>query len=73
MDLKAPELKSGDPVDRVMRAVDGLREDYRQILLLRYVEKLSYGQIASALGMTTTAVGEKLHRVRKMVMEKFAL
>ena len=73
VDVKAPELKSGDPVDRVMRAVDGLREDYRQILLLRYVEKLSYGQIASALGMTTTAVGEKLHRVRKMVMEKFAL
>ena len=72
VDVKAPEKRSDDLVDRVMRAVDGLREDYRQILLLRYVEKLSYGEIAESLGMTATAVGEKLHRVRKMVMEKFA-
>ena len=72
VDVRAPEKRSDDLVDRVMCAVDGLREDYRQVLLLRYVEKLSYGEIAESLGMTATAVGEKLHRVRKMVMEKFA-
>ncbi len=73
VDVKAPEKREGDLVDRVMRAVDGLRGDYRQILLLRYVEKLSYAEIAEALEMTPTAVGEKLHRVRRMVIERFAL
>ena len=74
MHVAAPEKEEkGDLVDRVVRAVDGLREDYRQILLLRYVEKLSYAEIGEALGLKPGAVGEKLHRVRKMVMEKFGL
>lgn len=73
VDVEAPRRKSSEAVEQVMRVVDRLREDYRQIILLHYVEKLSYGEIASALGMTATAVGEKLHRVRKMVLERFAL
>ncbi len=72
VDVAAPEKKDGgDLVERVMRAVDALRADYRQILILRYVEKLSYDGIARALGMTPGAVGEKLNRVRKMVAERF--
>ena len=73
VDVAAPEKKDeGDLVERVMRAVDALRADYRQIMILRYVEKLSYEGIARALGMTPGAVGEKLNRVRKMVAERFA-
>ena len=73
VDVPAPvHREGGDRVDRVMQAVDDLREDYRRILLLRYVEKMSYAEIAQSLEMTPTAVGEKLHRVRKMVMERFA-
>ena len=73
VDVAAPEKREeGDLVERVMRAVDDLREDYRRILLLRYVEKMSYAEIAESLEMTPTAVGEKLNRVRKMVMERFA-
>ena len=73
VDVAAPEEKDeGDLVERVIRAVDALRADYRQIMILRYVEKLSYEGIARALGMTPGAVGEKLNRVRKMVAERFA-
>ena len=73
VDVAAPERKEeGDLVERVMRAVDALRADYRQILILRHVEKLSYKEVAQALGMTPGAVGEKLNRVRKMVAERFA-
>lgn len=73
MDVEAPERPGGGLIEQVMQAVDQLREDYRQILLLRYVEKFSYAQIGEALGMTPAAVGEKLHRVRRMVMERFGL
>jgi len=73
VDVEAPRRQASEPVEQVMRLVDRLREDHRQILLLRYVEKLSYAEIAEALGMTATAVGEKLHRVRKLVMERFSL
>jgi RNA polymerase sigma-70 factor (ECF subfamily) len=73
VDVEAPERSPGDSSDRVMRAVDGLRGDYRQIVLLHYIEKLSYAQIGEALGMTPSAVGEKLHRVRKMVQQRFSL
>ena len=74
VDIAAPEAREGpDLAARVGRIVDGLREDYRQIMVLHYVEQLSYEQIAESLGMTTGAVGEKLHRVRKMVAERLAL
>lgn len=73
VDVAAPEPKEGDLAEKVMAAVDGLRGDYRRIIILRYVEKLSYAEIGEALGMTPGAVGEKLHRVRHMVMEKLGL
>lgn len=57
-------------LELVWRVLDTLREDYRQILLLRYVEGLRYGEIAEALGMTVGAVGEKLSRVRAGVAEQ---
>lgn len=73
-DVAAPaaDRRPDDLVDRVVRIVDGLREDYRQLVLLRFVEQLSYAEIAEVLGMTATAVGEKLHRVRKMVAERMS-
>ena len=74
VDVAAPDgRKDSELAERVGKIVDALREDYRQIMLLHYVERLSYDEIAEALGMTTGAVGEKLHRVRKMVAERLAL
>ncbi|MBI2919733.1 MAG: RNA polymerase sigma factor [Planctomycetes bacterium] len=71
VDVAAPAAKEGDDrVDRVARIVEELREDYRQLVLLRFVDGLSYAEIAEALGMSVGAVGEKLHRVRKMVVER---
>jgi RNA polymerase sigma-70 factor (ECF subfamily) len=55
-------------VERVLR---GLREDYRQIVLLRYVRGLSYAAIGRIVGLKPMTVGEKLHRVWKIVRENF--
>jgi RNA polymerase sigma-70 factor (ECF subfamily) len=62
-----------EDMDALMKAVRSLRTDYREIILMRYIEKLSYSQIAEALGMTIGAVGEKLHRVREMIVQKCGL
>ncbi|MCE9582985.1 MAG: sigma-70 family RNA polymerase sigma factor [Planctomycetes bacterium] len=72
VDVAAPaiEKKPDDRIDRVVGIVNSLREDYRQLVLLRFVEQMSYAEIAEVLGLTASAVGEKLHRVRKMVTDR---
>lgn len=66
--LQAPEPRE-DLWPQVEALLDELREDYRQLILLKYIEGLSYEQIGRILGMTPSAVGEKLHRVRKMMVK----
>jgi RNA polymerase sigma-70 factor, ECF subfamily len=55
---------------RTMEALRKLREDYREIIVLKHVEKLSYKEIAKRLNMSVSAVGEKLSRVRALLKRK---
>jgi len=55
---------------RVLEALGELREDYREIIVLKHVEKLSYRDIAERLGMSVSAVGEKLSRVRGLLKRR---
>ncbi|MBN1807487.1 MAG: sigma-70 family RNA polymerase sigma factor [Planctomycetes bacterium] len=64
----------GGPVDvlsreeereRVRRSLARLEDDEREILLLREVEELSYGEIAGTLDITEAAVRSRLHRARR--------
>jgi len=59
-----------DRTVRVMEVIQGLKEEHREIMILRYVRGLSYAQIARETGSTTSAVGEKLSRIRDIVREK---
>lgn len=59
-----------DRTVRVMDVIQGLKEEHREIMLLRYVRGLSYSQIAKETGSTTSAVGEKLSRIREIVRLK---
>ena len=54
----------------LLRALKLLREDYREIFIMKHVDNLSYKEISEILGMTVSAVGEKLYRVRSMIREK---
>jgi RNA polymerase sigma-70 factor (ECF subfamily) len=56
--------------EALFAALNALRADYREIFILKHVDNLSYKEIAELLGMTVSAVGEKLYRVRTMVREK---
>jgi RNA polymerase sigma-70 factor (ECF subfamily) len=46
----------------LLEAMRELSEDYREILVLRFVEGLSGAEIAEQLGMTPGSVRVKLHR-----------
>jgi RNA polymerase sigma-70 factor (ECF subfamily) len=50
--------------DRVWRALHQLPDSYREVLLLREMEGLSYGEIASAAGISLDNVKVTLHRAR---------
>ena len=47
-----------------------LGERDRQLLLLKYVDGLSYEQIGSTLGVSASAVQSRLHRARKLLREQ---
>ena len=47
-----------------------LRPDYQEIIRMRYVEELTYSEIGERLRMTSTAVGEKLWRIREYLRSR---
>lgn len=65
-----PEPAQDERLARIQDVIETLQEDYREILALRYVKQLSYREIGQTLGMTVTAVGEKLCRVRRAIQAK---
>ena len=68
----APELEP-EPIRfseaDLLRALKSLREDYREIFIMKHIDNLSYREISQVLGMSVSAVGEKLYRVRSMIRD----
>ena len=64
---QSPELlmERGLTRDAVRRGLDTLPPDYRQILLLREIQGLSYDEIASALEIEVGTVKSRIFRARK--------
>lgn len=54
------------------REVNALKAKYRDVLALRYVEGLSYAEIALALGLTVARVKSRLHDGRERLRERLA-
>jgi len=71
--LQIEKIEAQEDDLRVLDALKGLRADYREIIELKHIEGLSYKEISDKLGMSVSAVGEKLSRVRgilKRAIEK---
>lgn len=67
----------GDPLEDVIKGetagilrclVDKLKPEYREVLLLREYEQLSYAEIAAITGATEDVVGMRLLRARKALV-----
>lgn len=57
--------------ERIQKALDGLSDEYRLLLLLIADEEMSYDQIAELTQQTADAVRGKLHRARKAFAVRF--
>ena len=64
---QSPEtlLERGLTRDAVRRGLKALNEEYRQILLLREIQGLSYEEIAQALNLEVGTVKSRIFRARK--------
>ncbi len=56
----------------VHRAVDGLREPDRTVLILRDIEQLSAGEVSRRTGLSVPAVKSRLHRARATLRERLS-
>lgn len=62
-----------DHVDeRLKKAIEGLKPEYRTILLLWGVEGLKYREIAEVVGTPIGTVMSRLHRARKILADSLA-
>jgi len=55
--------------DNVRRAIDGLDERYRGVVVLLYYQKMSYEQIGAILDLPLKTVETRLYRARKLLRE----
>lgn len=62
-----------DHVDgRLKAAIEGLREEFREVLLMWGVDGLKYREIGEILGVPIGTVMSRLHRARKLVADVLA-
>ena len=68
----AAAVERRDMARALERAIGGLRADYREAVVLRYVEGLSYQEICDVLAQPLGTVKTNLHRARKELAEAMA-
>ncbi len=63
-------LLSQERQQLVRKAIGTISDLDRQLLMLKYVDGLTYGQIAERLGVTASAVQSRLHRARALMRQR---
>ncbi len=53
----------------LVQALESMPIHYREIILLRDLEELTIGEMASSLSLSTAAVKSRLHRARLLMRE----
>jgi RNA polymerase sigma-70 factor (ECF subfamily) len=60
-------------VEKVRQSLSSLPPQEAQVFCLRYLNDMSYRQIAAQLGITTNSAGVLLHRARSRLRESIEL
>ena len=66
------EFIEGESRDLIMNSIDELKLEYREVLVLRQFEKLSYNEIAAITGHSLSAIESRLFKARKALAKKLA-
>src|SRR5262245_38215121 len=67
----SPESSRLDERELAVQLLDALPRAYREAIVLRHVDGLSYAEIAEVMKTTTGQVGSLLHRARQLLLERF--
>lgn len=63
------QAERSDTRDAVRRALDRLSPEHRQVLLLRFMQELDYGEIARALNVSEGTVKSRINRAKSKLRE----
>ncbi len=63
-------IERNDDLAIVRAFIDALKSDYREVVVLRDYQGLSYQEISEVIGTTVSAVKAKLFKARKELVEK---
>lgn len=69
----AERAQQRELVERIRQSLPQLPDQEAQVFCLRYLNDMSYREIADALGINTNAAGVILHRARAKLRESFEL
>ena len=68
-DPKYKEIEIGQEIEQLMQVIKKMKQEYQEVLLLKYVDELSTGEIANILDKTKTSVRVTLHRAKKKLSQ----
>ena len=68
--VEAAAAQGPDP--DLMRALDGLTHEHREVLVLRHLEGLAAAEVALALGIQPGTVDVRVHRAREALRRELA-
>jgi len=69
-DSLCDKAAQNEQYQRILEAVRLLPEKYREVFILKYMEDLSYADIAEILDITVTTVQIRLVRARRMIYNR---
>lgn len=64
------DVINADSMRIVQEEIAGLSEDYRDILIMRDIEEMSYNEIAESLDISLSNVKVRIHRGREMLKNR---
>lgn len=63
------QADASQEVEKIMKVIRKMKQDYQEVVLLKYVEDLTTAEIAEILGKSRTGVRIMLHRAMKKLKE----
>jgi RNA polymerase sigma-70 factor (ECF subfamily) len=63
-------LEAEERVSAILETITRLPEIYREVLVLKHVQDLSYAEMSSILGVSVKSLEVRLVRARKLLQER---